>query len=139
MRFKIQNQHNTIINFQSLILRIKDKITVPIHKVHQSKNSAEKIMNQTASISKVVASVRRDSQWWRSGVAAPFPPSSPRLPLPALCPLPANCSNQNNSCGQIIPVPSLLPLHRQGISCSCVLTPDQQGQMAKKGAERCRR
>ena len=41
MRFKIQNRHNTIINFniyfQSWILRIKDKIIVPIHKVHRSK------------------------------------------------------------------------------------------------------
>ena len=40
MCFKIQNEHNTIINlninFQSWILGIKDKLTVPIYRVHWS-------------------------------------------------------------------------------------------------------
>ena len=51
MHFKIQNlkskqyHHNLNINFQSWIIRINDKIIVPIHKVHRSKNSVEKFMN----------------------------------------------------------------------------------------------
>ena len=57
MRFKIQNRHNTIINFninfQSWILRIT------IHKVHRSKNAVENFMNQTASNSKVESTLTR--------------------------------------------------------------------------------
>ena len=43
--FQNPNQHNTIINYHKkflfLILRIQDKITVPIRKVHQSKITVE--------------------------------------------------------------------------------------------------
>ena len=64
MRFKIQNRHNTIINFtinfQSWILRIKGKLIDPIHKVHRSKNAAvEKFMNPTASNSKIGSTLTR--------------------------------------------------------------------------------
>ena len=64
MRFKIQNRHKTIINFninfQSWILRIKGKLIVPIHKVHRSKNAAvEKFMNPTASNSKIGSTLTR--------------------------------------------------------------------------------
>ena len=66
MRFKIQNQHTTIINFNiifhSWILRIKDKITVPIHKVHQWKISIEKFMNETVSNPKVESTLTRTKQ-----------------------------------------------------------------------------